>query len=580
MNELRRDAIGAIRRHLVFAAVFSALVNILYLTPTLYMLQIYDRVLPTGGELTLVFITLVIFLALAVLAMLDALRSRLLVRAGMALDQRFAGEVLSRQMQARLEGGQPNAFQAMRDFDIVRQTLAGPPAIALFDAPWTPVYLLFCFLLHPLLGTLTLVGGAILTGLAILNERATKTRLQKAQEVSTRAYALQEAAAAQGEVVRALGMRQALINRQLSERGQALGLQAQAQFTGGLYSGTIKFFRLFLQSLALGVGAWLAIDRQISPGAVIAASVLLSRALQPIEQLVGSWATIVQARGAYAHLVELFSGMPIDQARTQLPAPKGALQLERIGVRAPGRQDVVLKGVSLAVQPGEIVGLMGPSGAGKSTLARVAAGALTPEAGAVRIDAADLKDWDPERLARHVGYLPQDSGLFAGSIKDNISRFESWRGVETDEVDELSVAAAQAAGVHEMILRLPEGYDTVLALGGRGLSAGQAQRIALARTLYRQPHLLILDEPNSALDADGEAALMKALKEARARGAAVLLVAHRSGVLAVADKLALLREGVLELFGPKEEVIARLAPPPKTLPRAKAEAPAAEGEGA
>lgn len=576
MNELRRDAIGAIRRHLVFAAVFSALVNILYLSPTLYMLQIYDRVLPTGGELTLVFVTLVIFLALGVLAMLDALRARLLVRAGMALDQKFAGEVLSRQMTARLEGGQPRAFQAMRDFDVIRQTLSGAPALALFDAPWTPVYLLFCFVLHPALGTLTLIGGVVLAGLAVLNERATKSVLQKAQEVSNRAYAVQEAAATQGEVVRALGMRQALINRQLSERGQALTLQAQAQFSGGFYAGAIKFFRLFLQSLALGLGAWLAIERQISAGAVIAASVLLSRALQPIEQLVGSWATIVQARGAYDHLVGLFAEMPADQARTQLPAPTGSLQLERIGVRAPGRQDVVLKGVSLAVEPGEIVGLMGPSGAGKSTLARVAAGALTPEVGAVRIDAAELKDWDAERLARHVGYLPQDSGLFNGSIKDNISRFEAWRGVDTEEVDELTVIAAKAAGVHELILRLPEGYDTVLGLAGRGLSAGQAQRIALARALYREPHILILDEPNSALDADGEIALLKALKEAKARGAAILLVAHRSGVLGVADKLALLRDGALEMFGPKDQVVAKLAPPSKALPKA---APAG-GEGA
>lgn len=579
MNELRRDAVAAIRRHLLFAAVFSALVNILYLSPTLYMLQIYDRVLPTGGRLTLVFITLVIFLALAVLAMLDALRARLLVRAGMALDQRFAGEVLSRQMTARLEGGQPRAFQAMRDFDIVRQTLSGPAALAFFDAPWTPVYLLFCFLLHPALGTLTLVGGGVLAGLAILNERATKARLQKAQEGSVRAYAVQEAAAAQGEVVRALGMRQALITRELSERREALGLQSQAQFTGGLYSGAIKFFRLFLQSLALGLGAYLAVERQISAGAVIAASVLLSRALQPIEQLVGSWGTFVQARGSYANLVELFSGMPADAPRTQLPAPRGALQLERVGVRAPGRQDVILKGVSLTVEPGEIVGLMGPSGSGKTTLARVAAGALTPEAGAVRIDAAELKDWDAERLARHVGYVPQDSGLFSGSIKDNISRFEAWRGVDTDEVDELTVAAAQAAGVHELILRLPQGYDTVLGLGGRGLSAGQAQRIALARALYRDPHLLILDEPNSNLDADGETALLRALSDAKARGAAILLVAHRSGVLSIADKLALLRDGVLELFGPKDQVVAKLAQreTPAALPR---KAPVPGGEDA
>ena len=577
MFELRRDALAAIRQHLAFAFLFSALVNVLYLAPTIYMLQVYDRVMPTGGVMTLLFITLVIFLALGVLAFLDNMRTRLLVRAGLALDRRFAGEVLSRQMAARLEGGQGRGLQAMRDFDAVRQTLAGPATVSLFDAPWTPVYLLFAFMLHPLLGLLILIGGVILTTLAIMNERATKDRLRKAQEVAARGYAVQEAAVSQGEVVRALGMRQALVARQLNERSQSLNMQAEAQFTGGVYSGTIKFFRLFLQSFALGTGAWLAVEHKISAGAVIAASVLLSRALQPIEQLVGSWPTIVQARVSYGHLVDLFADRPIDYARTQLPAPTGALELERVATRAPGGT-VILKGVSLAVQPGEIVGLTGPSGSGKTTLARIAAGALTAEAGAVRIDSAELKDWDPERLARHIGYLPQDSGLFAGSIRDNISRFEAWRAVASEEVDEQTVAAARAAGVHELILRLPQGYDTQLGLGGKGLSAGQAQRIALARALYREPHLLILDEPNSSLDADGELALIRALGAARERNAAILLVAHRSGVLGIADKLALLREGNLDLFGPREEVVARLNE--NAAARRPRVIPAATGEGA
>jgi ATP-binding cassette subfamily C protein len=374
-------------------------------------------------------------------------------------------------------------------------------------------------------------------------------------------------------------MRQALVARQLNERSQSLNMQAEAQFTGGVYSGTIKFFRLFLQSVALGTGAWLAVEHKISAGAVIAASVLLSRALQPIEQLVGSWGAIVQARVSYSHLVDLFSGKPMDQVRTQLPVPTGSVQAERIAVRAPGTQTAILKGVSLTIESGEIVGLMGPSGSGKTTLARVVAGALTPEVGAVRVDGAELKDWDPERLARHVGYLPQDSGLFGGSIRDNISRFEAWRGVEAAEVDEQTVAAAQAAGVHEMVLRLPNGYDTVLGIGGRGLSAGQTQRVALARALYRQPHILVLDEPNSNLDAEGEVALVRALGAARERGAAILLVAHRSGVLGMSDKLALLKDGVLELFGPRDEVVARLNENAPRRPRVVT-APAAEGESA
>jgi ATP-binding cassette subfamily C protein len=579
ISELRRDAVAAIRRHLMFAAFFSALVNLLYLAPTIYMLQVYDRVMPTGGVLTLLFITLAVLLALGTLAFLDNMRTRLLVRAGLALDRRFAAEVLSRQMAARLEGEQGRALQAMRDFDSVRQTLSGSAAIALFDAPWTPVYLLFAFMLHPLLGLLILIGGVILAFLAVLNERATKSRLQKAQEVAARGYAVQEAAATQGEVVRALGMRQALVARQLNERSQSLNMQAEAQFTGGVYSGTIKFFRLFLQSVALGTGAWLAVEHKISAGAVIAASVLLSRALQPIEQLVGSWGAIVQARVSYSHLVDLFSGKPMDHVRTQLPVPTGSVQAERIAVRAPGTQTAILKGVSLAIESGEIVGLMGPSGSGKTTLARVVAGALTPEVGAVRVDGAELKDWDPERLARHVGYLPQDSGLFGGSVRDNISRFEAWRGVEAAEVDEQTVAAAQAAGVHEMVLRLPNGYDTVLGIGGRGLSAGQTQRVALARALYRQPHILVLDEPNSNLDAEGEVALVRALGAARERGAAILLVAHRSGVLGMSDKLALLKDGVLELFGPRDEVVARLNENAPRRPRVVT-APAAEGESA
>jgi ATP-binding cassette subfamily C protein len=560
------DALRACKRHLLTAALFSALVNVLYLAPTIYMMQVYDRVMASGSITTLMLITIVLGVSLITLTLLDNLRSRLLVRAGLRLDRILAGQVLSRLM-ARLRGpGAPRISQAMREFDTFRQGITGPGMLALFDAPWTPIYLAFAFMLHPVLGMLTLGGGVILFALALLNERTTKPRLQRASEASAVAYVSQDGVAANGEVVRALGMRNAMVTKQLSERRLATDLQAEAQFVGGRYSGAIKFVRLFLQSLALGTGAWLAVERQISAGSVIAASVLMSRALAPIEQLVGSWSGVVQARVAFNTLVSLFTQIPDEPVRTQLPAPKGLIQLEHVAVRAPGSDAFILKNVSLAIQPGEAVGVIGPSGAGKTTLSRVIAGATTPDYGSLRVDGADTRDWDQERLGRHFGYLPQDSVLFAGSVRDNISRFEAWHLADPSDIDAHVVAAAQAAGAHEMILRLPQGYDTVLGPGGRGVSAGQGQRIALARALYRDPAVLVLDEPNSHLDAEGEAALMRALNAAKQRGASVFIVAHRTGVLASTDKLVVLRDGAVEFFGPREEVVAKLSQREAALP--------------
>jgi PrtD family type I secretion system ABC transporter len=556
-------ALRACRPHLLAAAIFSALINILFLAPTLYMMQVYDRVVPTEGRLTLLYLTLVVAFALAVLAILDAIRSRLLVLASLRLDRLMAGGVLQRLMSAAIPGA---SQQGMRDFDLVRQTLSGPAALALFDVPWTPVYVLAAFMIHPALGAMTIVGGGLLVGLAALNERAARSRTREAFGAQAKAYASQEAAAANGEVVRALGMRGALRERQLADRRRGLDLSARAQLVGGGYAALTKFVRVFLQSAALGLGAWLAVERQISAGAIIAASVLMSRALQPIEQLVGSWGVVGQARSALNNLTKLFaSSRDLSPTGTQLPSPTGMLTLEQVSVRAPDEGPVLLRGLSLRLAPGEILGVIGPSGAGKTTLARVAAAAITPDAGAVRLDGANLTDWDGDRLGRHIGYVPQDSGLLAGSIRDNISRFALWTGAAPAIVDAQVVAAAQAAGVHDLILRLPKGYDTVLATNGRGLSAGQAQRVALARALYAEPPLLVLDEPNSALDADGEAALNRALLAARARNAAILIVAHRTGILAIADRLLVLRDGQLDMLGPRADVIARMSPAPKAV---------------
>lgn len=549
-------AIRACRPHFVGIAVFSGLLNLLYLTPSIYMLQVYDRVVPTGGITTLVFITLAVAFALITLAALDAIRARLLVRASLRLDRELAGPLLERLM-TRTAPGAP--ILGMREFDVLRQAISGPAALGFLDAPWTPIYVIIAFMLHPALGALTIVGGVILVMLAIFNERSTRARSQAATKATQAAYAAQEAAAQNADIVKALGMRGALRERQLLDRRTGLGLAGQAQFTGGRYAALTKFTRLFLQSAALGLGAYLAVNREISSGAIIAASILMSRALQPVEQVVGSWGAVAQARGALKVVADLLAGGAAAAPRTQLPAPTGALRFDRVVQRAPGSGQLALKGVTFAMEPGEVLGVVGPSGAGKTTLARLAVGAAPPDAGVVRLDGANLADWDPDRLGRHVGYLPQDNALIAGSIRDNISRFAIWRGEDPAMIDAAVVEAARASGVHDMILGLPKGYDTLLTHGGRGLSAGQGQRVALARALYGEPALLVLDEPNSALDAEGETALARAIAGAKARGAAIMIIAHRTGVLSSADRLMVLRDGAIERIGPTADVLAAMS---------------------
>lgn len=552
------EAVKACRPHLVWAAVFSALVNLLYLTPTIYMLQVYDRVVPTGGLQTLLLVSAIAVFALATLALLDWLRTRLLVRAGLRLDRLLVGRLLGRvvDLQAQSPGS-----QVLREFDHVRTAVSGQGVLSLFDAPWTPIYIGCCFLLHPALGALTLVGAIILLILAVLNERDSRPRLNQAMKDSQAAYAAQESMAGQSEVVRALGMRQAGIALQVQQRQVATARQVEAQFTGGRYTGIIKFLRLMLQSASLGLAALLTVQGHISAGSIIAASVLLTRAVQPIEQMVGAWPTLVQAKASWKALIDLFAATGrVDRITTTLPEPEGRLGLENVTVRLPGSEAPQLRGITLSLEPGQVLGVIGPSGSGKTTLARVVAGAIPPTSGSVRLDGADYDAREGDTLAEHIGYLPQVPGLFSGSVKDNISRFRSALGTDPEQIDREAIAAAKAAGVHEMILRLPNGYDTVLGHNGAGLSVGQSQRVALARALYRDPVILVLDEPNANLDQEGEAALTQAIRGATARGASVLMVAHRAGVLGIADRLLMLREGTVQIEGPRDEVMMRLNP--------------------
>lgn len=537
--------------------IFSGLLNLLFIVPMLYMLLVYDRVVPTRGGGTLLVLTAVLLCGLATLAALDWIRSRLLVRATLRLEREVAGSLLGAMLARTDRPMDAVARQPMRDFDTLRQALTGPALLALCDAPWAPIYIVISMMIHPALGLLVLAGACALAAVAWLNERATGKGLRGATEAAHRAYASQEQVVAGAENVRALGMREAMVDRHLRERASMLALQTRASFRSAGYVASSKFLRLTLQSLALGVGAWLTIDNKISAGAIFAGSFLMGRALQPMEQLLTAWPSLVRAGSAYRKLSELLDGATPSLALTVLPRPEGRIQVEQVTV---GRsiENRILTSVSVTFQPGEVITIVGPSGAGKSTLMRVIAGALLPDAGAVRIDGARLADWETDRLGGYVGYLPQSVSLFAGTVKENIARFATDDDPAT--IDEQVVRAAHAALAHDMILRLPNGYDTMLGWEGQGVSAGQAQRIALARALFREPPVLLFDEPNAHLDSEGEAQLLQTISAAKARGATTAIVAHRLSVLSVSDKILVLRDGRVEAFADRDLLIARLHP--------------------
>ncbi len=560
-TEILAGALRACKRHFVAVASFSALLNLLFIVPMLYMLQVYDRVVPTQGGTTLLFLTLVLVFGLATLSILDAVRARLLVRASVRLDRVLSHAVLDATLIRPGTGAQRLSKQVLREFDIFRQALSGPAILGVFDAPWSPIYVLIAFLIHPWMGVLATIGALVLLFITWRNEQATREPLQQANEAAGRAYAGYEFTAASSDVVRALGIREALISGHLRDRHEMLRLQTEASLASSGLTATSKFVRLALQSLALGLGALLAIQAKISPGAIFASMFIVGRALAPIDQLVGSWKNIVQARDAYRKLCDLFAETPANIALTLLPRPEGRLEAENVTVLDPSRRPI-LANISFRIEPGEVIAIVGPSGAGKSTLVRALAGAVIPDGGLVRFDGADQRNWDSERLAEHIGFMPQEAALFAGTVKENISRFRSRLGEAAASIDEATVEAAQLAGAHDLILRLPSGYDYPLGLGGRGLSAGQAQRIALARAVFRSPQYVILDEPNSALDAEGDQQLTKTLEALKQRGVTVLIVAHRLSVLPVVEKLMVIREGRLVMFGPRDDILRELAPPP------------------
>nr|WP_246584001.1 type I secretion system permease/ATPase [Bradyrhizobium iriomotense] len=539
--------------YFVTAGIFSLAINLLYLAGPLYMLQVYDRVISSASEITLLMLTIALLLAFMALAGLDAVRARVLTRASIRLDRKIASRVMTAIIDRSASTGGARS-QAIRDFDTFRQFVTGTGIHAIFDLPWAPIYIAVIFALHPLLGAFALGCSVILVLMALLSEWLVKLPLTESNEAAARSYSFTEMSLRNTEVVRAMGMTGGLLRRWSRDRDRMLERQVAASDRAAAIQSLIRFLRLAMQSLILGLGAYLVIERVTTVGSMFAASILLGRALQPVEQIVGSWRGLVSARAAFLRIRELITAHPLLEAGLTLPRPNGHVSVEALTFVPPASSKPILRGVTFAVEAGEVLGVIGPSGAGKSTLSRQLVGVLTPSAGAVRLDGADVATWVKRAIGDHVGYLPQDIELFSDTIAANIGRFDE--GSDKDVI-----LAAQLAGVHEMILRLPHGYDTQVGEGGAILSGGFRQRIGLARAVYGSPSLVVLDEPSSNLDAEGDVALADCIVQLKKSGTTVVIVSHRPATIGVVDKILVLRDGVAEMFGARAEIMARLTRP-------------------
>ena len=544
------------RRAFVAVGAFSLAINVLLLAPAIYMLQIYDRVLTSRNLVTLAMLTFIVAGLFALEALLEWVRSRVLTRVSAAIAQEQDPAIFTASFTRSNVDGAQSASSALADAAHLRRYLTGPGLLALFDVPWAPVYLGVIFLLDAWLGVFALGSAIALLALAWINERMTSPVLAEAAQASAAAAAEGTSAARHFEAVVAMGMLPALERRWLGMQNKALALDGTATDRAAAIGALARFLRLALQSAILGLGAWLVVENRLSAGGIVAAGILLARALSPIEQMIGTWRSTVRARSAYRALSSLLREHLPQAPALKLPPPRGELVASALCVSAPKKTDAILGNLNFRVAAGTLVGIVGPSAAGKSTLARALVGAWPPSAGSLRLDGADLRAWDRAELGPYIGYLPQEVTLFEGSVAENICRF--------GDLDSARICrAAERAGVHEMILQLPQGYDTRLAQGGADLSGGQRQRIALARALYGDPALLVLDEPNANLDDAGHAALIGALRAVRQARCTVFVVTHRASVLRAVDMVMLIAGGALQAFGARDAVLSSLARAPR-----------------
>ncbi|MDX0490357.1 type I secretion system permease/ATPase [Sinorhizobium medicae] len=550
------SALRDCRTAFIGVAIASALVNVLYLTGSFFMLEVYDRILPSRSIPSLVALSLLALLLYAFQGAFELVRGRMLVRIAGALDESLNGRIYRAIVKAPLKlRMQGDGLQALRDFDQVRSFLSGAGPAALFDLPWLPFYIAICFLFHPVIGLVAIIGGLVLMLLTYLTNRGTQAPARKASEAGGLRNAFAQASQRNAEVVHAMGMSARLTAMWERRNTEFRDENRRTSDIGNGYGALSKVFRMALQSCVLAAGAVLVIRGEASPGIIIAGSILTARALAPVELAIGNWRGLVAARQSWQRLKDLLKALPEADAPLQLPTPRDRLTVEGLASGPPAAQRLILSDVNFTVGAGGAVGVIGPSASGKSSLARAILGIWPAYRGSVRLDGAALDQWDSDELGKHIGYLPQDVELFAGTIAQNICRFAE------DATPDAIVAAAKAARVNDLILRLPNGYDTEIGDGGMTLSAGQRQRVALARALYGNPFLVVLDEPNSNLDAEGEQALSEAIMSVRSRGGIVIVVAHRPSALASVDLVLMMNEGRMQAFGPKEQVLGQVLRP-------------------
>jgi ATP-binding cassette subfamily C exporter for protease/lipase len=561
------QALLEFKSEILTVGAFSAIINMLMLVPSLYMLQVYDRVLGSKNDITLLMLTLMMLGAYLFMSALEFVRSFVMIRVGARMDMKLNKRVYTAAFERSLRKGGGNAGQALSDLTNLRQFLTGSALFAFFDVPWFPIYLIVIFAFEPSLGMFALIGTLVLVALAIINEYVTRKPLADANALAIASTTLATNNMRNAEVIESMGMLPNLMGRWFTRHSIFLKLQAEASEKAGTLQAITKFVQISQQSLVLGFGALLAVDGKISAGMMIAASILVGRALAPVQSLIGVWKQWSSTRSAYSRLTELLAENPARKSGMALPKPTGTLTVEGVSAAPPGSNLPVIKNLTFAMQAGDVVGIIGPSGAGKSTLARLLVGVWPALMGKVRLDSADIFQWNKDELGPYIGYLPQDIELFAGTVSENIARF--------GEIDpEKVLAASKTAGVHDLILHFAQGYDTVLGDGGGGLSGGQKQRIGLARALYGDPSVIVLDEPNSNLDDVGEAALISAIQDLRQRGKTIVLITHRTSIIGVTTKLLFLRDGVAQMYGPTADVLKALQQSNQQQVQQVAQAPA------